>query len=357
MAVNYNCINADVYPKKTLLALRTQLMLRMGYDTAQAANSSSTASQLANSYLQEAQDLLFQRYSVFRLERWFQWSMTTGQRFYGLLSNDDTLQIPTPVNAAFSTSTSGGVLAAATHYYRVAAVNANGTTLASAETSITTSGATSSNTVNWTAPTVPSGVLPITGYNIYGRTTGAEQLIASVGLVLTYVDTGAVAPAGALPTVNTTQISSRTIDPRRVTFVGMSQNDNAWRSLSQGINPSRYRSSINSIPDCYEIRQSIEVWPAPSDNTWVLHLKGYFDLDAFAVDTDYTTIDHQAIALLALANAKAHEGQADAGNYKQMLDTYIGDVTAGTHGTRRYFPGRYDPTNAVPPLLVGPYSP
>ena len=109
-----------------------------------------------------------------------------------------TLALATPVNAAFATATTGGTLAAATYFYRVSALNANGETLASTETSQVTSGTTSTVTVNWGA------VTGATGYKVYGRTTGAELLIATVGAVTTYIDTGAVSPAGALPAANTT---------------------------------------------------------------------------------------------------------------------------------------------------------
>lgn len=114
----------------------------------------------------------------------------------GLLAN--AIALATPVNAAFSTATTGGTLAAATYFYRVSAINANGETPASTETSQVTTGTTSTVTVNWSA--VPGA----TGYNIYGRTTGAQQLIATVGAVTTYTDTGAITPSGALPTANTT---------------------------------------------------------------------------------------------------------------------------------------------------------
>lgn len=106
--------------------------------------------------------------------------------------------LTTPVNAAFATATTGGTLAAATYFYRVSAINAYGETLASAETSVVTTGTTSTTTVNWGA------VANAAGYKVYGRTTGAELLMATLGNVLTFTDTGAVTPAGALPTVNTT---------------------------------------------------------------------------------------------------------------------------------------------------------
>lgn len=105
--------------------------------------------------------------------------------------------LESPVNAAFSTATSGGTLAAGTYYYRVSATNDKGESLASAETSQTTSGSTSTVTVNW------SKVAGATGYKVYGRATGAQQLLATVGDVATWTDTGANTPSGALPTSNT----------------------------------------------------------------------------------------------------------------------------------------------------------
>lgn len=113
--------------------------------------------------------------------------------------------LSTPANAAFSTSTTGGTLAAGTYYYRVSALDGNGgETLASAETSQVTTGSTSTVTVNWGA------VTGATGYKVYGRSTGAELLIAEVGSVTTYIDDGSVTPSGALPTANTTGTTAAT---------------------------------------------------------------------------------------------------------------------------------------------------
>jgi hypothetical protein len=109
--------------------------------------------------------------------------------------------LATPVNAAFATATTGGTLAAGTYYYRVSAINAYGETLASAETSQVTTGTTSTVTVNWGA------VSGATGYKVYGRTTAGELLIATVGAVTTYIDTGVITPSGALPAANTTAYS------------------------------------------------------------------------------------------------------------------------------------------------------
>jgi hypothetical protein len=107
-----------------------------------------------------------------------------------------------PTNAAFSQTDTGGSLPPSTTYhYRVTATNAQGESLASVSTSGSTSataGSTHAMVVNWTA------VAGATGYRVYGRSSGSEQLIAAVGDATTYTDTGAIAPSGAVPSKNTT---------------------------------------------------------------------------------------------------------------------------------------------------------
>lgn len=104
-------------------------------------------------------------------------------------------KLVTPVNAAFAAGT--GTLAIGTYYYRVSAVNGLGETLASVETSFALVAA-GGVIINWGA------VTGATGYRIYGRTTGTELLLTTVGNVTTYLDNGSITPAGAIPTTNTT---------------------------------------------------------------------------------------------------------------------------------------------------------
>lgn len=106
--------------------------------------------------------------------------------------DDGALRVP--VNKAFTSG--AGTLAAGEYFYRVSAIDANGESKASTETSLTI-GLNEGVNVNWGA------VTGATGYKVYGRTSGAELLIATVGNVLTYLDDGSVTPAGALPTKNT----------------------------------------------------------------------------------------------------------------------------------------------------------
>jgi hypothetical protein len=115
-------------------------------------------------------------------------------------------QLATPVNDTFVQADTGGTLTDSTlYYYRVVAINAqSGASLASTETSLTTSGSGVNKhtmTVKWLA------VAGATGYKVYGRTTGGELLMATVGNVLLWVDDGSITPAGALPTSATSQIT------------------------------------------------------------------------------------------------------------------------------------------------------
>lgn len=148
-------------------------------------------------------------------------------------------------------------------------------------------------------------------------------------------------------------VCAKKLDPSMISWAGLSQGDGSWRPLYCGIDPVQYTSRGPGIPSHYEVRQCIELWPAPSDTTWKLRIKGKFGLLPLQADADFTSVDSEAIFLLALANAKAHYGQPDAGNYASQLTSYVRDLIRGGHQTRRYIPGTSDPRNAVRPIPVG----
>ncbi|WP_313319516.1 hypothetical protein [Stenotrophomonas sp.] len=143
----------------------------------------------------------------------------------------------------------------------------------------------------------------------------------------------------------------RILNPDKLEWVGISQGDSSWRPLICGINPVLYGSAATGIPSHYEIRQCIEVWPAPADDTWQLRIKGDFGATTLEADDDVLTADPEAVFLQALANAKAHYGQADAANYASQATAYVRSRVAGSHQTRRYIPGSCVQPPAVPPLL------
>lgn len=105
-----------------------------------------------------------------------------------------------PGQPASSTSTTGGTLAAATYSYRVSAVVDGIETQASTAKTQATTGTTSTVTIDWTAVANSRA----SAHKVYGRVGGSELLIATVAMpTVTYVDTGSVTPAGALPAATT----------------------------------------------------------------------------------------------------------------------------------------------------------
>jgi hypothetical protein len=129
------------------------------------------------------------------------------------------------------------------------------------------------------------------------------------------------------------------LDPGKITWVGVEDLDDVWTPLIQGISPTFFtRVADNGMPTHYEIRQCIEVFPAP-DAAYTLRVKGRFGLMPFTADDDICTIDSELLFLYALANAKNHYGQPDAQDIAAQYRVMLGDLTAESHGKNRYVPG------------------
>ncbi len=143
------------------------------------------------------------------------------------------------------------------------------------------------------------------------------------------------------------------LDPRDVTWVGIEDLVGTFLPLIEGIPPEFYTSeSQQGLPSHYEIRQAIEVFPAP-DQAYLLQVKGRFKNLPFSADSDVTTIDPELVFLLALANAKSHYSQPDAQLYFTQATSHLKQLVAGTHGTRRYVPGpKGDDTPRTRPVFV-----
>lgn len=124
-----------------------------------------------------------------------------------------------------------------------------------------------------------------------------------------------------------------------------------WSRLICGISPDLYSGGIqNSCPTHYEIRQCIEVWPAPGPDAGYLRIKANFGIGRFTEPTDKTTIDSELVFNFALARARMDAGKLGAKDYDALVQSMIGDINAGSHHTRRYVPGSY--IESVPPQPI-----
>jgi len=138
---------------------------------------------------------------------------------------------------------------------------------------------------------------------------------------------------------NTTIECAKTINQYQITWVGVDQ-DSGWYELRYGINPMSLGYDQTGWPTNYELKQCIEIWPAPEATSGALRIKARFKAEAFTADGDKPTVDDDLVFMLALANLKAHYRHPDAGNYAGQFETHMGTLVAGTHGSARYIPGR-----------------
>lgn len=103
-------------------------------------------------------------------------------QFYAVLQSDPASPLSTPTGITLTEQT-GGSLAAGTYSYRVSAIDGvGGETLASAALTITVA-ANAKVKIDWTA------VTNAFGYNVYGRTSGSEVLLAAA-ITNTFTDDG-----------------------------------------------------------------------------------------------------------------------------------------------------------------------
>jgi hypothetical protein len=102
----------------------------------------------------------------------------------------------------------------------------------------------------------------------------------------------------------------------------------------------------------YEIRQCIEVFPAPNVSGYQLYIKGEFGLSAFTADADKPTIDGQLVYLWALANGLDYYQKPSDSAWGQARE-HLGSLVAGTHTGKRYVPG----TSPLPPAIMPIWAP
>ena len=113
--------------------------------------------------------------------------------------------LATPSGLAAAANVGGGSFAAATYFWKVTGLCASGETAGSAEATVAVA-ANGTATLTWSA--LPAGT---TGVKVYrGTVTNTENvLVATLGAVLTYTDTGTAGTAGAPPANSSAVLSSQ----------------------------------------------------------------------------------------------------------------------------------------------------
>jgi hypothetical protein len=179
--------------------------------------------------------------------------------------------INAPATPSHTPYSSGGTLGTDTYAYRISAISLAAETLATTEVT-ETFGAGSANSVKLTWTAVAGAV----GYNIYGRSSGTETLLTSVGgTTLTWTDDGSLTPGATVPITNPANVATPVTDftvevfntsvsssnPIEIFNVSMTEqvdNTGVQMEITQRINPfsqfinvASNAASLMSIPTIY----------------------------------------------------------------------------------------------------------
>lgn len=152
-----------------------------------------------------------------------------------------------------------------------------------------------------------------------------------------------------------TDACTKKVNQGQITGVWIEDLNGSWFPLTRGIDPVWFTTIDQpGIPCRYDIRQEIEVYPAP-DQAYKLHVKGRFKLTQFTDDDDPCCVDSEILFLNALSRAKNHYQQPDAGDVASEARALLQLAVAASHGNRRYIPGAESaPVIPKPVMLPGP---
>lgn len=87
--IDFNCECETTSSYQTLAELRTRMMRRLGY-SAMAENPPPGMAALIDDFLRDAQTELYAKNPALRTTRFYRWTMTEGQRYYGIRDNDSS---------------------------------------------------------------------------------------------------------------------------------------------------------------------------------------------------------------------------------------------------------------------------
>jgi hypothetical protein len=330
-ATNFNCECDGGPANKTLAAYRRDLLIRCGF-AAVANNPPPGTRELMDAFLRDAQDFLYHKYPALHTRRFFRWTMEEGQRFYGILQNDDSTQPRIPVT--FSADSDDTLRVSWNNYV-----------------------APPDGRVVFFTPTegsaLPYGLSPNTAYFVANGGNGESDLALTPG----------GDPITVILEAYTTGVSHGYAEMRQAIFdlspykniegAWLVDLNGSWLPMTCGIPPTFYTTvSQPGLPVRYEIRSCIEVFPAPAA-AYSLYVKGHFGLRPFELDSDKPTIDGKLVYLWGLANALDYYGKPSAAGIAEQARDYLGQLVAGTHTGKRYIPG----TQPLPPAILPIFAP
>lgn len=324
---DFNCECADTNTSETLETYRTRMLERCGF-AAIASNPPPGTASLFNGFLRDAQEYLYRMYPALRTRRLFRWRLLEGERYYGMRDNDETW---TDVTVGMSAGAPGVI-------------------------AFTDDPPDNGHLIQfWPGDDpLPAELTAYHKYYVVGSNpeyNSCEVALTENGEPLTLSDT----VAGINASYSPADACVFNMDPyKNIEGAWLVDLNGQWLPMTCGIPPTFYTTANQpSLTLRYEIRQCIEVFPAPQSEGYAMYIKGHFGLAAFSDDDDKATIDGQLVYLWALANALDYYGKPAAKGVAQQASDTLGQLTAGTHTGKRYVPG----TIPVPPAIMPVYAP
>lgn len=287
------------HASKTLLQLRTDMMIRLGF-AAQLSVPPPGMTLLLNHFLQDAQEQMYLRYSPLRNVRWWPIDVIQGERFY---------DIP---------SISSGELT---------------------DVAFTDNDPLVDTVTRLTGSWIDDGFAPGMVLVVDGSTSNSGlsiSIAAITDLKLTLTVAGLVTTEVAGTATTLTTVNYKSLDERRIKEAWV-LDDTVWSEMKDGIDSGRFNETGQAFPQEYEFREFLEIWPIP-DQSYTIWIKGHFGLMPFESDMDVTTIDSKLVFLMALATAKNHYGQNDAGTIFRQLEVSLQKLNKEDFGNKRFIP-------------------
>lgn len=106
-----------------------------------------------------------------------------------------------------------------------------------------------------------------------------------------------------------------------------------YMPMQEGIKAEQRNIPIGGVPQRYERRDQIEIWPIPSSNEYKIRTEYIKTLAPLVNNSDRLTLNSQMVFLHALANAKTHYNQKDAVTYSSQLDALMLQLKAKNRKT------------------------